>query len=153
MGESVAELGSPIFGLADLTGCIAMYGRSPCTELAVAYDVDGDARIEVTTASRPLGGTDWMMHRLLAATVGRKTSFPWSVQIDETHHMLAIEDGRAQFRRLAASSGHWIAAGGFGKRHVLLTGSPGSAITDCTLVQVAFAFDGYPASAHPATCS
>jgi hypothetical protein len=77
-----------------------------------------------------------------------KTSFPWSVQIDESHHMVSIEDGRAQFRMLAASTGHWLAAGGFGKRHLLLSGAPGSDIGECELARVAFTFETYPATAQ-----
>lgn len=64
-------------------------------------------------------------------------AFPFSVTVTERLLMLSVCGGRSQFRVVETTSGHWIAVGGWEKRHLGLEGSPDTSPEGLTLVEVA----------------
>jgi hypothetical protein len=136
--RAVEELGPPLFGLAEAAageGGIGGYGGAPCDQVTLRYETSAGP-IEVTTARRPLGGTSNLVRQLLARSVPSKPRLPWTVTLDERLVMLPVLDIRTQFRVMHSSTGHWMAAGGFKKRHLLLAGHPGTAVDRLVLGRV-----------------
>lgn len=137
MRAAVTSFGWPVYGLAEPPagpGVLSMYGRH---DIAVAYPLGETDSLEVTTGRRPLGGTHGLMLRLIPRAVPRKPEFPWSLSINERNVWIPVEETRTQFHLMEASSGHWIAAGGFLKRHLLLAGTGALRIEQVVLVPVA----------------
>ena len=132
------ELGDPIYALggswlasAELGG----FGGQPGDRVTLRHR-DGTRQIEVTTARRPLGGTRHLLHQLFVAVAHADLALPLDLRVDERHVMLPVGDGRQQFRVIEASTGYWVSAGGYEKRHLALAGTPGTAIDALTLVPV-----------------
>jgi len=128
--HAVEELGSPIFALADPPAngtTIMAFGGKPCSQVTVRCAV-AEGYIDVTTGRRPLGGTTNLVRSLLMSAVPAKPHLPWDVSLDERLTMLMVDDVRTQFRTVQASTGHWLAAGGRKKRHLLLSGSMGTSV-------------------------
>jgi hypothetical protein len=137
--QQVSEFGLPVLGLAgpfaeegELGGTL---GGSPNSGVMLRYQRDG-TQIEVTTARRPLGGTVELLRRVLQMSVSLKATLPFSVSVSERLLMLPVVDGRSQFRVVGATSGHWIAVGGWKKRHLRLEGSPGTSPDELSLAEV-----------------
>lgn len=138
--EHVQRVGDPVIGLA---GPLATEGKLggpptaavPSRSITLSY-VFGGRRIDVMTAKSQLGGTVTLVHIVIEAAVRPKISLPFSLTVDERLIMLSIGDGRAQFRVVEASTGHWVAAGGWKKRHLRLHGSPGTSPDSLALTEV-----------------
>lgn len=136
MRASVTKFGWPIYGLAeppDGASVLSMYGRY---DVAVTYRVSEADSLEVTTGRRPLGGTQGLMLRVIPRAVPRRPEFPWRLSIDERNVWIPVEGTRTQFHLIEASTGHWMAAGGFLKRHLLLTGTAALRLEQVALVPV-----------------
>ena len=78
-----------------------------------------------------------LVHLVLEAATRPKVTLPFSVTVTERLLMTRIGDGRAQFRVVEATTGHWVAAGGWKKRHLRLQGSAGTGPDDLALTEVA----------------
>ena len=133
------EFGNPIIGLA---GALAADGKLSATlggvrnsGVTLAYVV-GDDRIDVTTGRYGLGGTGNLVQLVLEAAVRPRVYLPFTVSVDERLIIVTVSDGRAQFRVVQASTGHWVAAGGWKKRHLRLQGSPGTSPESLVLTEV-----------------
>jgi len=139
--QQVGEFGMPILGLTgpeaeegELGGTL---GGSPNCGVVLRY-LRGGTRIEVTTGRYALGGTQNLLRRTLemATTTREEAVLPFSVSVTERLLMLPVVDQSAQFRVVEATSGHWIAVGGWKKRHLRLEGSPGTSPDGLGLTEV-----------------
>lgn len=143
MRTAAEELGSPVFGLLGPhagAGVVNGYGGRPCSQMTLLYRT-ADGRVEVTTGTKPLGGTDSLVRHVIMRSLPQKVRLPWSVCLDERLVMLPVEHTPTQFRVVTASTGDWLATGGMKKRHLLLTGTAGVSVDDLRLGPVALNFD------------
>lgn len=83
-----------------------------------------DRFLEVTNGNSPLGGTDGMVREVVRASVF-KARPPFTRTVTERLVKVPVDGVSTQFRVIEADTGHWQAAGGIGKRHLLLTGCGG----------------------------
>jgi len=137
--SKVDEFGSPILGLAGPLAAEgelgATLGGAPCTGVVLRYG-GGTSQIEVTTGRHPLGGTWILLRRILEMAASPDAGLPFSVSVSERLLMLPVVDRSTQFRVVEATSGHWIAVGGWMKRHLRIEGSPGTAPEGLSLTEV-----------------
>lgn len=141
---AIRELGPPIYAVGgEWLPRVSLGGLSgsPCQSVLLRHRA-GTRQIEVTTGRRPLGGTTNLLHRLMVAAVhDPELMLPFELRVEERLVMVPVGDGRQQFRVLEASTGHWEAAGGYEKRHLALSGTPGTRLDDLALVAGDFATD------------
>lgn len=143
MRGAAEEFGVPVFGLLGPdagAGVLNGTGGRPCSQVTLLYRTIA-GRVEVTTGTRPLGGTNNLVRDVLMRAIPQKIRFPWSVSVDERLVVVSVEDTLTQFRVVTASTGDWVAAGGMKKRHLLLTGTPGISVEDLRLGPVALPFE------------
>lgn len=143
MRTAADELGPPVFGLLGphgAEGVLNGHGGRPCSQMTLLYRTS-DGRVEVTTGTTPLGGTDSLVRSVIMHSIPQKVRLPWSVSLDERLVMLPVDDTPTQFRVVTANTGDWAAAGGMKKRHLLLTGTPGIDVEDLRLGPVTLNFD------------
>ena len=142
MRTAAEEFGPPVFGLLGpqaSEGVLTAHGGRPCSQMMLLYQT-ADGRVEVTTGTRPLGGTDSLVRNVLLRSIPQKVRLPWSVGLDERLVMLPVDGTPTQFRVVTASTGDWLAAGGMKKRHLLLAGTAGVSVEDLRLGPVALDF-------------
>lgn len=143
MRAAAEEFGVPVFGLLgpkDAHGVVNGFGGRPCNQMTLQYRTPY-WQVEVTTATRPLGGTGNLVRRLIMSAIPEKLHLPWGVSLHERLVMIHVDDTPTQFRVVEADTGHWVAAGGMKKRHLLLTGTAGVNIEDLALGPVALNLD------------
>jgi len=143
MRTAAEEFGTPVFGLLGRhagEGVLSGHVGRPCTQITLLYRT-ADGRVELTTGTKPLGGTYSLVRNVIMRSIPQKVHLPWSVGLDERLVMLPVDDTPTQFRVVTASTGDWLAAGGMKKRHLLLTGTPGISVEDLRLGPVALNFD------------
>ena len=137
--QQVAEFGAPVFGLggplASEGKLGATLGGLPNSGVMLRY-LRGSSQIEVTTGRHPLGGTSMLLRRALEMAATTDATLPFSVSVSERLVMLAVGGGRSQFRVVEATTGHWVAVGGWKKRHLRLEGSPGTSPDGLSLIEV-----------------
>ena len=143
MQQAVEQLGPPIYGLADAgRGVLRGHGGMPCHEVTVEFRLGDERWVHVTTASQPQGGARRLVMRLLMRSIPESPDFPWTLTIGERMAYPTVESTRTQFRLMELSTGEWIAAGGFKKRHLQLAGSAGTALDGLALEPAAFDIPG-----------
>jgi ribosomal protein S18 acetylase RimI-like enzyme len=144
MRRAADEFGRPIFGLAGPLaeeGVLNGHGGVPCEQVTLLYR-SGGARIEVTTGRKPLGGTDRMVTDLLFRSSSSPPSLPWTLTLSERLVTIPVAGTTTQFRVMESSTGQWLAAGGLGKRHLLIHGTTGVSVDDLALTPVSIDLDG-----------
>jgi len=135
--ENVERLGEPVFGLAGPLAASGQVSSWACwgrPHITLRFGPP-DALVEVATGTLSLGGTDVLVSELLLRSA-RSVALPFSISVAERLVMLPVLGIRTQVRVLEASTGHWIAATGSSKRHLRLTGTPGTSPDDLELVSV-----------------
>ena len=137
--SQVDEFGAPVFGLAGPRAADgelgATLGGAPNLGVVLRYG-SGPSQVEVTTGRHPLGGTWILLRRILELAASPEATLPFAVSVTERLLMLPVADGRSQFRVVEATSGHWIAVGGWKKRHLKLEGHPGTSPDGMSLTEV-----------------
>lgn len=154
MRTGIGEFGQPVYGLPPEgwpAGTVSQYGPQ---QVAVLYQLSPTDRVEVTTGRRSLGGTHRLMTELMMRVLPMKPRLPWQLSLSERDVFIPVQDTRTQFHLVEASTGDWIAAGGFRKREVrkrylMLTGTSGVKVEDLSLVPVGFDLGGDAAKAQP----
>ena len=154
MRTTIEEFGPPIYGLAGVgvpSGTVCQYGSRL---ISVRYQFDAVTRVEVTTARYPLGGTRDLMVELTKAAIPTKPPLPWNLSVSERNVFVNVSGTRTQFHVVEASTGEWIAAGGFDarelrKRYLRLMGTAGIRVEDLALAPVAFGVGDDPAVGAP----
>lgn len=147
MRAGIREFGEPVYGLAGdgiPGGTVSRYGGRM---VSVLYQLGRVDRLEVTTGRHRLGGNRGLMTELIMRVVPLKPRLPWEISLSERNVFALVQGTRTQFHLVEASTGDWIAAGGFRKRdvrkrHLLLSGTPGVRVEELSLVPVAFDLDG-----------
>lgn len=144
MKAGIEEFGQPVYGLAgrSLGGTVSQYGPR---QVAVRYELSRAEILEVTTGRHPLGGTLGLMTRLIARVVPAKPRLPWELSLSERNVFVLVQGTRTQFHLVEASTGDWIAAGGFRTRgvrtrHLLLNGTSAVTPEELSLAPVEFDF-------------
>lgn len=140
MKAGLARFGAPVYGLPAALGhqgTLSMYGRY---QVSVTYRLAGVDSLEVTTGRRPLGGTRNLVMQLFTRSAPQKPELPWQLSLTERNVWIPVEGTRTQFHVIEASTGDWIAAGGFLKRHLLLAGTEGFRIEEVVLSPVGVNF-------------
>ena len=148
------KFGQPVYGLSPaerLTGTLSQYGAR---QVSILYQLSQPDRVEVTTSRYSVGGTAGLMMQLITRMIPTKPQLPWQVSFSDRNVFVPISGTRTQFHLVEASTGDWIAAGGFRKREVrkrylLLTGTPGVKAEDLSLVPVGFDLGGEAAKGQP----
>ena len=149
MRAALEKFGEPVYGLSPaerVTGTLSQYGGR---QVSVLYQLGQSDRVEVTTSRYSVGGTAGLMMQLITRMIPTKPQLPWQVSFSDRNVFVPVAGTRTQFHLVEASTGDWIAAGGFRKREVrkrylLLTGTPGVKAEDLSLVPVGFDLDGAP---------
>lgn len=100
------------------------------------FGPSGWLALDLTAAQVDWAEVAELLERVLAAAARSGVSLPFSVSVTERLVMLPVLDRRAQFRVIEASSGHWLAVGGWKKRHLRLEGSPGTSVDELSLTEV-----------------
>lgn len=95
----------------------------------------GEVHVQVSTGTQTFGGTMVLVEEVLRRSAHDAT-LPLQLTVEERLVMLPVLGTRSQFRVIQSSGGHWIAVGGFRKRHLRLSGTPGTAPDDLELVSV-----------------
>lgn len=152
MRAAVEEFGQPVYGLSPEApagegcpgGTVSRYGGR---QVSVRYQLTRADWVEVTTSSYPLGGTRGLMTALMTRIVPMKPVLPWALSLSERNVHVQVDGTRTQFHLVEASTGDWIAAGGFRrrgvrKRYLRLSGASGVQVEDVSLVPVAFDLTG-----------
>lgn len=140
MRAGVEAFGDPVYGLAGVGGTVSQYGDRL---LGVLYQLGPADRLEVTNGRYPLGGTRGLMVQLTAIVIPAKPHLPWELSFRQRNAFVTFDGTRTQFHVVQASTGDWIAAGGFDKwgvrkRYLRLTGTPGVNVEDLSLAPVGF---------------
>ena len=144
MKAGIEEFGQPVYGLAGTSpdGTVSQYGPRQVT---VRYELGRGEILEVTTGRHSLGGTRGLMMDLIARVVPLKPRLPWHLSLSERNVFVPVSGTRTQFHLVEASTGDWVAAGGFRtpgvrKRHLLLNGTSGVNPENLSLAPVEFDF-------------
>ena len=143
MSAAIEEFGHPVYGLAgeDLpVGTVSQYGDR---SVSVRYELSRVDHVEVRTSRRRLGGTRGLMLQLATIAIPLKPRLPWELSLRERNAFVSVDGTSTQFHVVEASTGQWMAAGGFRrwgvrKRYLLLTGTSGVHVEDLSLVPVTF---------------
>ena len=146
MRATIEEFGPPVYGLSPEgpAGTVSRYGDR---KVAVNYKLSPSEWVEVTTSAIRLGGTSGLMTQLVTRMIPMKPRLPWELSLSERNVFVQVAGTRTQFHLVEASTGDWIAAGGFRKREVrkrylLLNGTAGVKVEHLSLVPVAFDLGG-----------
>jgi len=153
MKAGIEEFGQPIYGLAPAgipaneraAGVVSQYGGD---RVAVLYQLSPVDRLEVATGRHHrLGGTRNLMTQLTTRVIPMKPRLPWQLSLSERDVSLPVDGTPTQFHLVEASTGDWMAAGGFRrrgvrKRYLLLTGTAGVKVEELSLVPVSFDLTG-----------
>lgn len=141
MRASIAKLGPPVYGVAGplaTTGVVYLHGGWLGADVLGIRFGPPDREVLVTNARQPQGGTDKLVQEVLQPA-GRALAMPFTVSVEERLVMIPVDGTRTQFRVVSASTGHWVAAGGLRKRHLHLSGVPGTSPEEIELVPILLA--------------
>lgn len=136
--EVAESIGDPVFGLA---GPLARQGvlfhsrGGDGRLLGLRYDNGNSRSVQVTTGTSPQGGTTILVREVITSAT-HDLRPPFTISVSERLVMVPVLAVPTQFRVIETSNGHWLAAGGFKKRHIRLGGSPGTAVDDIELTAV-----------------
>lgn len=147
VAHAVRLVGPPLLGLP-WEGYVSGYSHNRYSTMSFKYRTTA-GEIEVVNGKHPLGGTRGLLMDLLMSRTPHKVTFPYELRFDERLVMVPVARHRAQFREISCTDLGWIAAGGFEKRHLRVSGPPGVDLADLALVDVAPDLSGAVSTTYP----
>lgn len=130
------RLGDPVLGLAGSgDGWLCTHTAPPMWPYLTLQYGEHERFIQVSTGRHSFGGTQTLVEEVLRSAA-QGAGLPLHLAVEERLIMLRVLGKRMQFRVIESSNGHWIAVGGYRRRHLRLRGMPGTMPDELELVSV-----------------